>query len=393
MQAWTLAHNSINIKHMKKIIILFAIVALSACGGSEDNPDAIKKKITEYNLKIEELQSKVAELEKKLVAVDPAEDENNKLLAINVLEVKPKLFKHHFEAGGTVKAEKEAFISPQVNGQITAIYVKEGERVKKGQLLAKLNTEITDNTIKEVQTSLDLAKTVYKKQKELWDQNIGSEIDYLNAKNRVEALESKLQTLKAQKDMAELHAPINGVVDNILLKVGELASPGRQFMQIVNLNDLYIKADVSEIYLSKIKKGDTVEVTFPTYPNINMKVPIDRLGNIINPQNRTFVVEVKIKNPEEKLKPNILAILKINDYTKENALIVPSVIVKQDMKGKYLYKIKKEGNNFVAVKVYVKVGMSEGDSTMISEGLNPGDKVIVAGYNLVANGVKVKVKN
>ena len=378
---------------MKKVFILIAIAALTACGGGDDNPDAIKKKITEYNLQIEDLKAKVAELEKKLNATDPKDDMNNKLLSVNVQKVVPRLFKHHFEAGGSVKAENEAYISPQLNGQITAIYVEEGDRVKKGQLLAKLNTDVTDNTIQEVKTSLELARTVFKKQKELWDQNIGSEIDYLNAKNRVEALESKLKTLKAQKEMAELRSPIDGIVDNILLKVGELASPGRQFMQVVSLNNLYIKADVSEVYLSKIKKGDTVEVTFPTYPDIKMKVPVSRLGNVINPQNRTFVVEVKIKNPDGKLKPNILAILRMNDYTKENALIVPSVIVKQDMKGKYLYRVKKDGDNFIAEKVYVEVGMSEGDTTMITEGLNPGDEVIVAGYNLVANGVKIRVIN
>jgi len=378
---------------MKKVFILIAIAALTACGGGDDNPDAIKKKITEYNLQIEDLKAKVAELEKMLNATDPKDDMSNKLLSVNVQKVVPRLFKHHFEAGGSVKAENEAYISPQLNGQITAIYVEEGDRVKKGQLLAKLNTDVTDNTIQEVKTSLELARTVYKKQKALWDQNIGSEIDYLNAKNRVEALESKLKTLEAQKEMAELRSPIDGIVDNILLKVGELASPGRQFMQVVSLNNLYIKADVSEVYLSKIKKGDTVEVTFPTYPDIKMKVPVSRLGNVINPQNRTFVVEVKIKNPDGKLKPNILAILRMNDYTKENALIVPSVIVKQDMKGKYLYRVKKDGDNFIAEKVYVEVGMSEGDTTMITEGLNPGDEVIVAGYNLVANGVKIRVIN
>jgi RND family efflux transporter MFP subunit len=378
---------------MKKIFVLVAIVALTACGSSGDDSDAIKKKITEYNIEIKGLQSKVAELEKELIASNPNEDMSNKLLSVNVQKVVPRLFKHHFEAGGTVKAEKEAFISPQVNGQITAIYVQEGDRVNKGQILARLDTDVTDNTIQEVKTSLDLARIVYKKQKELWDQNIGSELDYLNAKNRVESLESKLKTLKAQKAMAELIAPINGIVDNILLKVGELASPGRQFMQVVSLTDLYIKAEVSEIYLSKIKKGDTVEVTFPTYPDIKMEVPIARLGNIINPQNRTFVVEVKIKNPDGKLKPNILAILNMNDYTKENAQIVPSVIVKQDMKGKYLYRIKKDGTGFIAEKVYVEVGMSEGDHSMISEGLKPDDRVIVAGYNLVANGVKVRVIN
>ena len=378
---------------MKKVFILFAIVALTACSGSEDNPDVIKKKISEYNIEIESLKSKVAELEAKLKANNPKDELSNKFLSVNVKEIVPQLFKHHFEAGGSVKAENEAFISPQLNGQITAIYVEEGDRVKKGQLLAKLNTDVTDNTIQEVKTSLELARTVFKKQKELWDQNIGSEIDYLNAKNRVEALESKLKTLKAQKEMAELRSPIDGIVDNILLKVGELASPGRQFMQVVNLTNLYVQADVSEVYLAKIKKGDIVEVTFPTYPDMKMEVPISRLGNVINPQNRTFVVEVKIKNTDGMLKPNILAILKMNDYTMENAMIVPSVIIKQDMKGKYLYRVKKSGDYFITEKVYVKVGMSEGDTTMITEGLESGDKVIVAGYNLVANGVKVRVVN
>ena len=300
-------------------------------------------------------------------------------------------FEHYFEAHGSVESISEAFISPEINGQIKEVKVREGNRVQKGQLLVVLNTSITENTIEEVKTSLELANTVYEKQKRLWDQQVGSELQYLQAKNNKEALESRLKTLQAQLDMAYIRSPIDGIVDEIFSKKGELAIPGMQLMQIVNLSNLYINAEISESYLSMINKGDIVKLTFPSYPDLEMDVPIHRVGNVINPQNRSFTIQLKINNRQEMLKPNILAIIKIMDFSTESALVVPTIILKQDIKGTYMYVADKDDDGYHARKVYVETGISYQDKSIIVNGLKPGQKIITKGYNLVSDGTKIKM--
>ena len=375
---------------MKKVLFIAIVIFVSACGQNTDSNDEIQIQITEYKSQVAELNTKIAELEKQVTKGD--NENNDETISVQQKVMEQEHFSHYFEATGNVKAVYEAFISPQINGQITGIFVKEGETIKKGQLLARLNSDITDNTIEEVKTSLDLAKIVYKKQKDLWDKNIGSEIDYLKAKNSKESLESKLKTLQSQKEMAELKSPINGIVETINLKKGEISAPGMQFMQIVSLDELYIDASLSDAYLSKIKKGDYIEITFPSYPDTKMEVPVYRIGNVVNPQNRTFLMQAKIKNKDHQLKPNMLATIKINDYSADNTLIAPSIIIKQDIKGQFLYKIEKNNGNDIAKKTYVETGMSEGNRTMITKGIKAGDRIIVAGYNLVSDGIGVMVK-
>lgn len=376
-------------KIMKKVLFIALVIFVSACSQNSENNDEIQSQITEYKSQVAELNSKIAELEKQAPKNNRKSNETISVLQ-KVMELEH--FSHYFEATGSVKAVYEAYISPQINGQITNIFVKEGETIKKGQLLARLNSDITDNTIEEVKTSLDLANTVYKKQKELWEKNIGSEIDYLKAKNNKEALESKLKTLQSQKDMAQLKSPINGIVEKINLKKGEISAPGMQFMQIVNLDELYVDANISDAYLSKIGKGDIIVISFPSYPDTKLEVPVYRTGNVVNPQNRTFLMQAKIKNPGHQLKPNMLATIKINDYSADNTLIAPSIIIKQDIKGQFLYKIEKNGENDIATKTYIETGMSEGNRTMVTKGINAGDRIIVAGYNLVSDGIRVLVK-
>ncbi len=375
---------------MKKTLFIALVIFVSACSQNPENNDEIQSQITEYKSQVAELNGKIAELEKQVTKDD--NENNDETISVQEKVMELEHFSHFFEATGNVKAVYEAYISPQINGQITGIFVKEGETIKKGQLLARLNSDITDNTIEEVKTSLDLATTVYKKQKELWEKNIGSEIDYLKAKNNKEALESKLKTLQSQKDMAQLKSPINGIVEKINLKKGEISAPGMQFMQIVNLDELYVDANISDAYLSKIEKGDIIAISFPSYPDTKLEVPVYRTGNVVNPQNRTFLMQAKIKNPGHQLKPNMLATIKINDYSADNTLIAPSIIIKQDIKGQFLYKIEKNGENDIATKTYVETGMSEGNRTMITKGINAGDRIIVAGYNLVSDGIPVLVK-
>lgn len=313
-----------------------------------------------------------------------------------LVTVKPmayESFEHFFSANGMVEAVHDAFISSETSGQIKTIHVTEGQRVKKNQLLVSLNYEVTESAIAEVKTGLELARTVYKKRKGLWEKNIGSEIQYLEAKTNKESLENKLKTLEAQLDMAKIKAPISGIVDEIFRKEGELAIPGVQLIQLVNLNKVYVNADVSETYLAKINNGDIVEVSFPSYPGLIVETTIHRTGNVVKTKNRTFLVQILLDNKDEKLKPNMVAVIKLKDFSADSALVVPSIIIKNDLKGSYLYVTEKQENGkLVARKTYVTPGMSEGSRSMITLGLAPGQQVIIKGYNLVKNGMEVEVE-
>ncbi|MCP5054482.1 MAG: efflux RND transporter periplasmic adaptor subunit [bacterium] len=313
-----------------------------------------------------------------------------------MIKVKPltyEKFEHYFHARGTVEAVEDAFISPEINGRIKKIHVKEGQRVRKGQLLISLNSEVTESSIAEIQSGLELARTVYKKRKGLWEKKIGSEIQYLQAKTDNESLENKLKTMQAQLKMARIKAPIDGIVDDVSIKEGEMAAPGIQVIRLVNLKKVYINADVSESYLPKVGQGDTVEVSFPTYPELTMDAVIHRIGNVVKKANRTFLVQLLLDNPEEKLKPNLLAMIRMKDFHSEAALVVPAIIIKNDLTGSYLYVVDKdkESGKDVARKAYVTPGISQGSKTMVDKGLETGQQVIVDGYNLVKNGMTVQI--
>jgi RND family efflux transporter MFP subunit len=377
---------------MKNLIFVLSLGILAACSSKVDNPESneeIKNQISEYKKQVDDLNIKITELQKQLKD-EPAQVSYK--IPVSVKDLRYEPFNHYIEVNGTVEAIHAALISPEINGQVQKIYIQEGARVKKGQRLFKLNSSITENSIKEIETALELAKTVYERQKRLYDKDIGSELDYLTAKNNKESLESKLKTLQAQADMALVKSPIDGIVDNIFIKKGEMAIPGMQAMQVVNLDDLYVNADVSEAYLTKVKKGDMVLLEFPSYPDIKMEVPVYRTGNVVKASNRTFNVQLKIKNIDEEIKSNVMAQIKINDFSKEKAFLVPSIIIKQDLKGSYIYLAQKNSSVFKAMKVYIKTGISYSDETMITEGLEAGDRVIVKGYNQVSDGAEVEIK-
>lgn len=374
---------------MKKLIFLFVVALLASCGGG-DSAEEIRNKIKKDKDKINDLKKEVTLLEKELKKYEDTTTLKDKI-PVKIKKIKYQRFDHYFEAGGVVEPVKEAFISPETNGQIKEIYVEAGDKVKKGKLLAKLNTSITENTIDEVKTSLELATTLFKKQKQLWEKEIGSEIQYLEAKNRKESLESKLETLRSQLEMAIIRSPIDGIVDEVFQKEGELAMPGVQLMQIVNLSTIYINVDVAETYLPTIDKNDIVVLRFPTYPGETIEAPIYRIGNVIEPDNRTFTVQLKIENENEKFKPNMIALIKINDYSSDSSIVVPSLIVKEDLVGKYLYVAQREAKGLVAEKKYVETGKSYNDETVITKGVLPGNSVIVKGHSQVSNGSEIYV--
>jgi RND family efflux transporter MFP subunit len=279
-----------------------------------------------------------------------------------------------------------------MNGQVKNIHVKEGQSVSEGQLLVSLNTAVTESSIREVRTGLELATKLYERQKELWDQKIGSEMQYLEARNAMESAQARLATLQAQLDMALIKAPFAGIVETIMLKEGELASPGMQVIQLVSLNSLKLYGNISERYMASIQKGDETIVFFPDVEGLSRRVPIHRVGNIIDDQSRTFRIELKIENADKSLKPNMYTIIRVNDFRSDSALVVPSVVIKQDLMGNYIYVAEQEEGQLKARKRYITTGLSYEDRTMIAQGVDKGEDVIVLGFAQVSDGVGIELR-
>ncbi len=361
----------------KHLMILLSVILFASCSGDK-TPEQLRDEILNY-------KEKISLLEKKLKEIDTVSKKEVKI-KVNVKKAVLETVSHTFSITGNVTAEKSVFVTPEMNGQIKKIYVSEGQKVRKGQILVMLNGNVTRNGISEVKTALQLAQTIYEKQKKLWEQKVGKEIDYLQAENGKKSLEAKLKTLNSQLDMTIIKAPISGIIDEIYLKEGELASPGRQLIDLVSLEKLEIEADISEEYLPYLKKDAPVMVSFPAFPDIHIKTKISRTGNIVNKVNRTFKLKVKLNNIENKIKPNMIADLLLSDYTGNNILL-PSMIVKTDVKGEYVYIVK----NNRAVKIYVETGISIGQNTVINKGINEGDFVVIEGANLLANGSGVAI--
>ena len=369
-------------------IALLAILVSCSPGGT----DSKKAEIERYKKKVNDYSQKIAALESELGdEVAPLKPETS--LVVEVKQLSLEKFSRHFEVTGYMEAVQDAYISPEINGQIDHILVKRGARVRKGKLLLKLNTDVTEKSIEEVKTNLELATRLYEKQEELWEQNIGSEIQYLEVKNGKESLEARLATLERQLEMAQVRAPFNGIVDDIMVRQGEIAAPGMQLVRLVNLRTMRVSARVSESYLNSIKENDKVELRFSSYPDMILKSGITRLGEVIDRVTRTFTLEVILDNKDERLKPNMLTTVRITDYSENSALVVPTIILKEDFQGTFLFLSIAGGEKNIAQKVYVQRGITVQDQTMILNGINPGDNVIIKGYNLVSDGTPLKINN
>ncbi len=378
---------------MKKyniILLILTTVFFAACE-SKDPREALKKELEAQQRLAKEVEREISKIEEQLAALDDGVD-SRYFEPVKVQYSEPVVFRHFFEAGGSVEAVSEAFISPEINGQIRDIYVKEGDHVKQGQVLARLNTEVTEKSIAELETALNLATDLFNRQQRLWDQNIGSEVQYLEAKNNKESFENRLATSRAQLEMATVVSPIDGVVEKVNQKKGEMASPGMGMMYVINMDKMYIKADVSERFLPALKKGDEVLLRIPSYPDYSEIIPIQRIGNVVNRGNRTFEVQLIVQNEHKKFKPNMVAVLEINDYSAENSLVIPSRLIKEDLNGKYIYvAVTDENGDHLARKRYVVPGRTYKDQTQILKGLNAGDAVITEGFNRVSDGSLLRI--
>jgi len=377
-------------KIKNSLVALFVLSLMFSCGGMDDLSQLETLRIEKDSLK--KVKSEVAKLLKE-VEIDIKRldtTKNNRIPLVTTEIVSESHFKHFFEVQGVIETDRNAAINSEVSAKIVSIHVKEGQYVKKGQILVKLDSKVIRNNIAEIKNQVELAQIVYDKQKSLWDQNIGSEIQYLEAKNNLESLKRRRETMYSQLEMYHIDAPFSGTVDEIYPKIGEMAYPLGPAIRIVNLDEVYIKADVSERYLGKIKAGDSALISFPSL-NIEKVSSISRLGNFINPNNRTFKVRFDMQNDIDELKPNLLAKIKIMDYDHKNAVVVPTKFIQENPNGdEFVYLLSKNSAS-MAKKQMVKTGMSYQGQIEITEGLAAGDEIILQGAKSIKDGEIVEV--
>ncbi len=373
---------------MNKIAALLLIIVLAACS-TEKSAEQLNSEITKTRGKIAQLNQDLNDLEAQLARMDIQDNDNGIPVVIDLLF--PSVFESFISSSAMVEAAKSAMVNPEMNGRIQTIHVTKGQKVKKGQLLISLDSEIMAKGIEELETGLTLTKTLYDKQQALWDQGVGSEMQYLQSKNTYESMLKTKETLESQLQMAKIYAPFSGYVEEIFMKIGELATPGRQILQIINLENLYINTQLSEAYISSIHKGDTALIEFPDFPGIEINAPISNTGNTIDPTSRTFSIRLNMKNQDEKIKPNMLATLRLKDYSVKDAIVVPTQMIRQDLKGFFVYVSRPHDSEYYGVKTYIKPGRSDGKQTVVEEGLKAGDALIVKGYNQIKDGSKLSV--
>lgn len=319
------------------------------------------------------------------------ENNGDDAVAVNVAEVTPSTFNHYLNIQGTVESDKTISISPKSTATVEQINVKAGDVVEKGAVLAKLDGEVTRTQIEEVKTQLRLAETRYERQKNLREDNIGSEIQLLEAETQVKSLENQLATLQEQYDNYTIKATIGGTVNRVMIKEGESANPAVPAFQIANSEALKVTAEISESYINRIERTDSITITLPSIDR-QISKQIDVVSKVIDPANRTFAIEIYIPNIDGMVRPNMLAKLKINDYQRENVLIVPINVVQTTNDEGYLYVAEQTESGWTASQRSVTTGASYQDKIIVEEGLEPGDRIIRVGYNSLNDGDLISIQ-
>ena len=371
---------------MKHILILISFsVLFFACGNNSSD-----KKTELEKLKKEQatLSDKIKNLEDEIAKADTTT--KIKMLDVKVTLVAAMPFKSYVQVQGKLDADENVNVSAQMGGTVKSIYVKEGDNVKAGQILAELDDAVMRQGIEELKNQLAFATDIYNKQKNLWDQKIGSEVQFLSAKNNKESMEKKMQTMNEQLAMYKIKSPINGTVDEVSLKLGQIAAPGLPAVRVVNMNSLKVKADIAESYSGKIREGNPVLVEFPDM-NKNLDLKVSFVSRVINSMNRTFAVQVNVPTDPD-LHPNMIAHLNIVDYQTISSIVIPLNVVQNSEDGYYVFlAVQNEKGKTIAHKQMVKAGRDYKGQIEILEGLKEGDSLITTGYQDVEDGEFLKL--
>ena len=376
----------------KQIFSLLIAATLVVSCGQKDNNQTVDQLIAAKNNK--ELQARKALIQADLAKIEAALATLNvrkEEALVSVATLKDTMFNHYLDIQGSVETKENILIQPEMPGTLVALNVKAGQRVSKGQLLARVDDGGSSQQVASLETQYQLAKTTFERQKNLWSQKIGSEIQYLQAQTQMLSLQRSVAQAKAMLSKTEIRAPFSGTIDEVFVERGQVVSAGPQgLMRIVNLNNMYVSTSIPESYIGKLKVGTQVDV-FLTSLNKNYKGKVRQIGNFINPNNRSFGIEVSIPNPENLLRPNQVAKLKVIDYTAKNAIVVPTNVIQEDGQGnKFVFvAINSNGKTATAKKIIVTTGKSSDNVTEILTGLSANDIIVTEGVNTISEGMKL----
>ena len=384
---------------MKKILYISLLgLLITSCGGDSKTASVDKaiesKDLTTIKTTRAEIQKQYDAIAAELAKLDLAIaelDTLKKSALVTTAIVNDTIFTHYINIQGNVDTKQNLIIYPEYSGVLSQVYVKSGQKVNKGQILARIDDGGLSNQLAQMETQATLAKTTFERQKNLWDKKIGSEIQFLQAKTNYEAQMKAVAQMRAQLGKTIVKAPFSGVIDEVITEKGQVVGPGQQLMRIVNLSDMYVSANVPESFIGKIKNGAIVDVevksTGKTY-----KGKVRQIGNYINPNNRNFSIEVAVPNSDNLLRPNQVAVLKIEDYKKANAILVPESIVTENAVGeKIIYTVDTSGKEPKAIKKTIVVGLTSGANIEVKSGLNKGEQIIIEGARSVQNGDVVEI--
>ena len=389
---------------MKNIYLIFlTAIILSACSNKKEpsvdeilatsDIAIINSKKVEIDTELEKLTASLNKLNSKLNSLN--KDKNTPL--ITTFKAQEQVFNHYIELQGNVQTKQNVLVYPEMPGILKKVFVKEGQKVAKGQPLAVIDDGGLSKQILILESNEQLAKTTYERQKRLWDQKIGSEMQFLQAKTSYNTQKNSTNQLKQQLGKFTIKAPFTGIIDDVFKEKGTVVAPGQgaEIFRIINLSDMYIETDVPENYITSITKNKSVEVNFPIL-NETIHSKIRQVGNFINPSNRSFKIEVDVPNLEGKIKPNLTAKLKLNDYTNTNAILIPQSIISENAKGQqfiYIIRDKKENTLAVAERLVIETGKTQGDFIEVTKNLTSDTEIIMEGARSVNSGQVVKVIN
>ncbi len=389
---------------MKKYSYLFiSMILLTACGGEAPTTDEIiaSGDTAAVNAKKTELLNQKKELENEISSIEKYLDSNTKKkdgALVSIETVQDTLFSHYIELQGSVDTKQNITLMAEMPGVLTNVYVTEGQKVSKGQRLARIDDGGVSQQIEQMKVQSQLAKTTYERQKKLWDQKIGSEIQFLQAKANYESQQSAISAMQSQLAKSIVTAPFSGTIDDVITEQGNVVSPGMtQLFRLVNLDNMYIEVEVPETYIAAIKEGTDVKVDFPVLGE-TMDSKVRQTSSFINPANRSFKIEIPVDNKAKNVKPNLTARLKINDYTRENAILVPLSVLSENQNGEQYVMIAtdlKDGGEFktaIAKRKIVQTGKTSKNMVEITDGLENGDVIIVEGARSVKEDQQIRVK-
>lgn len=369
------------------LYLLLAALLLASCGEEKSDLEVLKKEHSELKKEYDAIGKELAKLEQKMADMDTT----RKLTLVTTLPAMQRDFEHYFEVQGVVESDQNITMFPEMGGTITNITVREGQSVRKGQLLVSMDADVLIQNIKEVQSALELANTVYERQNRLWAQKIGSEMQYLEAKNRKESLETSLKGLEAQLAKMRVRAPFSGVVDEIFPKVGELTAPQTPLLRLINMEKMYINADISETYVGKISEGTKVKVEFPGMNEL-IDAQIKLVGNYIDPNNRSFRVQVELQGMENQMKPNQLVFLHIKDFDMKDGIVLPNRVIQQGPDGKdFVYLADSNAGETQVRKVFVETGLNYKNETLVLEGVGVDAHIVDKGGRSIQDDQTVRV--